>query len=95
MNGTPWTLRLTEFKIQFEDKEYVLEVGYMNDMHPSLTDSLYIRIWDGDRCICGDYIDPYLNEYAENFESRFGVSSKLIKYCIEKANRIEKLKAFA
>jgi len=95
MNFYDWRLLLAETKITFENKEYVLAVGYIHNLHPSITDSLYIRVLDGNHCICGDYIDPYLRDFVEMNMSRHSMSPEFIKFCIDKAERIEKLKAFA
>ncbi|HEY5268257.1 MAG TPA: hypothetical protein VII94_03935 [Candidatus Saccharimonadales bacterium] len=89
-----WGTLLAETKISFEDKEYVLAVGYVYTF-PTLCKNLYIRIWEGDHCICGDFIDPYLRPYVDANKSKYGMSPEFIKFCIDQAERIEKLRVFA
>jgi hypothetical protein len=85
-DGNDWVFRLGEIEVIDDDTGdvYTLEVGYVVTQT-----TLYVRLWKGAEFefMGGDFI--------YDLQDCLAVSPKMLKVCVDRAKRIEKLKAFA
>ena len=83
-----WKFFINEISFVYQNKKYVLEVGYVNT-HPGL----YMRLYDqnGQR-LAGSWVSK-VEEKVRDSSFDF-VDREIVDICIAQARRIEKLKAF-
>jgi hypothetical protein len=92
-----WKLMLSEISIVHEDMTFFLRIGYVESDDGK---DLYMRIWDErERFMGGTWIDGWASDYGATLIAGGLWPVKrpldLLKECVDRAVRIEKLRAFA
>ena len=81
-----WTILFGQVDIVFDNKNYTLMTGYV-----TTAPGLYIRVFEGDEFICGEWLDETAYQHCINYCE---LPEQLKKEFEKLSLRMEKLKAF-
>ena len=88
-----WALLLGEIEIIVDNEIYTMAAGYVENV--AFRDELYVRLWKNDNLLFGTRLRYVKNPDKDDGEYVNNVPLNVRKICIEQAERLDKLKAFA